>query len=76
MGPQKSIEDEMMLIRFLYKKKFGREMLYPHNDAAKKACAIAERAVFKMSRIKDLLALGHEVEVIKDNEIDSYSAVE
>ena len=63
-----------MLIRFTYKKKFGREMLYPANDAAKKACGIAERAVFKMSRIKDLLALGHEVEVIKEDSVDSYSS--
>lgn len=63
-----------MLIRFLYKKKFGKEMLYPHNEAAKKACAIAERAVFKLTRIKDLLALGHEVEVIKEDSVDSYSS--
>jgi len=56
-----------MLIKFIYRKQFGREMLYPDNEAAEHACAIAERKVFKMVRIKDLLALGHEVQVTNDS---------
>jgi hypothetical protein len=61
-----------MLIKFMYKRKFGREMLYPINDAAKKVCSMTDRAVFKMSRIKDLLALGHEVEVLKEDCVEVY----
>lgn len=57
-----------MLIKFAYHKKFGREMLYPDNEAAFHACAIAERTVFKMHNIKRLIALGHEVEVINKSD--------